>query len=155
MFSNRIKELNKNYCLQDVSPKKFNDLIGGEMKHHKSSEPYFWETAYNMFLPSVIQIDGNGIAMNIFKLAENVSTNTKTIKYWSCSEKCNIRITSIHACLEFFKKLGESDVKYVMQLFEQIDQCHEKGNFDLQGHSIQCHHGDTCPCHHGDTCPSI
>ena len=127
----------------DMSEAEFHKLIGGDKIHSSNTEPFFWETAYHtVSQEKVLQISEKGIVSNTFEIPSDV-TDLSKIKYWGCSNHCNIRLESIKAAVEIFKKISNLKQIDFFLYFKNLDNC-KSPKHGLKGHPVSCISSESC-----------
>ena len=132
--------------IQNLQIKGKNDF--GESSHTASTEPYFYDSAYQLVKrPHAIPIDENEKCI----IAKSVKKESAW-KQWQCTNECKGITPSEELSIVTFKQSFECSIQEVRRTLDKCDECPHthytktSGGFaiDHEGHPLICSIGTEC-----------
>ena len=132
--------------IQSLQIKGKNDF--GESSHTASTEPYFYDSAYQLVKrPHAIPIDENGKCI----IAKQVKKESAW-KQWQCTNECKGITPSEELSIVTFKQSFECSIQEVRRTLDKCDECPHthytktSGGFAIErkGHPLICSIGTGC-----------
>jgi len=137
---------------QPVTEEQFSEAVGATRIHTCSSEPYFWDSSYDI-LPAgqTIAVDSAGKA-HIFKAvssksqpAQLESDEVQKVKRWLCNTHvCKISDDITQGLTELMSNILRTSNTKLMSFYCKIDTCGNTARTQQLGHAHHCILHENC-----------